>query len=188
MSDEVNSSKQLTATNDTTASPEFPTMSLKYNNIRLLNDLEANLLDQLKISYATEGTISEDMLESLHFIYKSPLLEVLNAIDKQLADESSGDPLVAKKAFDNPLVVLFKCENDPKRRVFMVKGFTDLSYFLFDALKFCTCQSFKYNVLGRLDYFYCKHIILAKLLIAMDKIVEKEVKDTEMVEMIRQIQ
>lgn len=164
-------------------------IDLKLNDLFALRNLEVNLLDELKLSYESEAAISDDLLESFYFLYKNPLFEALNQIDKYI--ETGSTPMKAATAAPvvtkTPLVTLIKCERS-NHQLYRVKGSMDVYYYLFDDLNFCTCSSFKYNVLNRFEYFYCKHIVMVKLLVAMKRVNEMVVKESEMTELIQLIQ
>jgi len=178
--------------------------SFDLNDRLILHELESNLLEQLSIFYSKEKFISDDLLESLYFIYKNPLLEALNQIDKyeqkmhQVKQDTDEKQPIGNHE-DKELVILFK-SNDSRalnRHVYQVKGSMDINYYLFDDhTNFCSCSSFKYNVLGltasnsgtKGESVYCKHMILLKLFKAMNRIVIKYVKDTELVQLIKRIQ
>jgi predicted nucleic acid-binding Zn finger protein len=170
------------------------------NDFTVLKELEKSILEQLKYIYEQEKCISDDMLESLYFIYKDPLLEALNQIDKfeeqlQLDRKPSRllDPNAACNIQDassmqaKSLVMVIKAETSG-RFVYQVKGSKGMNYYLFDNVNFCSCSSFKHNVLNRFDFIYCKHIVMIKLLKAMDKMPVRTVKETELVDLIKQIQ
>ncbi|CAF0708530.1 unnamed protein product [Brachionus calyciflorus] len=155
-------------------------ISSNISNQLFLKELEANLLEQLKLTYQTDQIINDDLLESLYFIYKSPLLEVLNQIDKYDQQEQQKQP---GQPPSEPLVSIVKCD---KRFIYQVKG--SFNYYLFDKINFCTCSSFKYNVLHKAEYIYCKHMIMIKLLTAMNRVPVREVKENELFELIKHIQ
>ena len=178
--------------------------SLDLNDRLILHELESNLLEQLGLFYSKEKFISDDLLESLYFVFKNPLLEALNQIDKyeqkmQQAKQDTVEKQGVGNQEDKELVILFK-SYDPRalnRHVYQVKGSMDINYYLFgDHINFCSCSSFKYSVLGSTasnsgtkgEYIYCKHMVLLKLFKAMDRIAIKYVKDTELVQLIKRIQ
>jgi predicted nucleic acid-binding Zn finger protein len=170
----------------------------------LIKELEASLLDQLTKVYKIDKTINDDLLESLYFVYKNPLLEALNQIDKsdslQLEYQKKFQDTNIATSPTSSLVSLkqnnivhypvtsFEKENDKSSIIYQVKGSLDINYYLFDSLNFCSCSSFKYNVLTKCEYIYCKHIVLIKLAKAMKKINKKVVNDTQFVDLIKQIQ
>ena len=165
----------------------------------VFRELEKSLLEQLAETYAKEKCISDDLLESLFFIYKNPLLEALNEIDKfeqQLQTEKNTprllvDPLVAinhqSTVRSRSLVTVVKAQPSG-HIIYQVKGSMGINYYLFEFLSFCPCTSFKYNVLYKSEYAHCKHVILVKLLRAMDKLGLKTCTDLELVDFIKQIQ
>ncbi len=162
---------------------------IQLNDHQAFKQLEANLLEQFKSSYEAEKTINDDFLESLYFIYKTPLLEALNQIDlceKKILQDSLAvtqhDTLNAH-LFD--LVTAIECTSVPGQVVYQVKGSFD--YYLFESLNFCACPGFKYGVLNSGESVYCKHIVLVKLVRAMNKLRIKYVKETEFVELIKQV-
>lgn len=147
------------------------------NDYQVVREIESSLLDQLKIVYEKEKSISDEILESLYYVYKAPLLEALNQIDKQDQSDKTAS-----------LVTLMKSVSS-SRSVYQVKGSMGLNYYLFDDhINFCTCSSFKYNVLNKFEYICCKHVILVKLLVAMNKVPVKMIKDVELADLIKQIQ
>jgi predicted nucleic acid-binding Zn finger protein len=171
------------------------------NDYTVLKELEKSILEQFKFTYEKEKCISDDMLESMHFIYKEPLLEALNQIDKfeeqlQLDNKKATrlfDPNVthtiqeANSAHSKSLVTTIKGDTSG-RYVYQVKGSKGVNYYLFENFNFCSCSSFKHNVLNKFDFIYCKHIIMIKLLKAMDKVPSRSVKELELVDVIKQIQ
>lgn len=173
---------------------------LDVNDLFVVRNLERNLLDELRIYYDRERTINDDLLESLHFVYKNPLFEALNQIDKHVhtttdvVDLVVGQATKTTKSTSSSLVTVIKCDDSSSNGVvrphlYQVKGSMDLNYYyLFEELTFCACSSFKFNVLGRGEYFYCKHLVMAKLLVAMRRVDERVVTDSEMSDLIRLIQ
>jgi predicted nucleic acid-binding Zn finger protein len=172
------------------------TSKVSLNDFVVLKELEASLLEQLKSTYSQEKCISDDLLESLHFLYKDPLLEALNQIDKfeeQLQLQSKPPRLLDPNAVPanntaqskSPVTVI-KGETSG-RFVYQVRGSQGVNYYLFDKVNFCSCSSFKHNILNRFDFLYCKHIIMIKLLKAMDKVQVRCVRETELVDFIKQI-
>jgi predicted nucleic acid-binding Zn finger protein len=156
------------------------------NIVSVYKDLESELLEQLRQAHEKENTISDEMLESLYFIYRSPLLEALNQMDKhELERQKSTDPNANTES--NSLVTLFKSEKQPSRIVYQVKGSMGINYYLFERLSFCSCASFKYDVLGKIDCMYCKHMIMVKLAKAMNKLHVKVVNDAELIDFIKQM-
>ena len=164
-----------------------PNKLFDVNDFVAFKDLEKNLLEQLELIYEKEKNISDDLLESLYFIYKSPLLEALNQIDKQNEQNEQNAKTGKPQPLDQNLATCIVSESQPPRVIYQVKGSIGINYYLFESLKFCSCSSFKFNVLSKNEYIYCKHIIIVKLLKAMNKINLKHVKDTDLVELIKQI-
>lgn len=187
MSSATNTS-QYTDTQDTVKKPQV--IELSDRNAFL--ELENNLLDQLESTFASEQTIGDDLLESLFFIYKNPLLEALNQIDKAEQKELQENKMAKQKGANSPtnsldLVTEVSCSSVPGRVIYSVKGTNGLAYYLFESLQFCACASFKHNVLGRSEFVYCKHMVLVKLLKAMNKLSFKYVKESELIDLIKQI-
>lgn len=151
------------------------------NDYVVYKDLEKNLLEQLELTFERDNCISDDLLESLYFIYKNPLLEALNQIDKQNELQSRSELTI-----DQHLAVCYISES--KRLLYQVKGSIGINYYLFESLNFCSCSSFKYNVLSKSEYLSCKHLIIVKLLKSMNKITFKHVKDIDLTELIKTIQ
>lgn len=165
-------------------------VKLDLNDHSIFRELESNLLDELRQTYEREGALNDDLLESLYFLYKNPLLEALNQIDKSSTETAVGDQNITGGEISMPkvnLVTLIKCDTEPTRKVYQVKGSMGLNYYIFENVNFCTCSSFKFNVMGKNDFVYCKHVIMVKLLSNMGKLNERLVKSAEMADILRQI-
>jgi hypothetical protein len=173
--------------------PNKKPISVQLTDRNAFEELENNLLDQLEYSFVLEKTIGDDLLESLFFIYKNPLLEALNQIDKAEQKESIENKIAKQKGTGSPttssldLVTEVSCSSVPGRTIYAVKGTNGLTYYLYESLNFCGCASFKHNVLGRSEFVYCKHVILVKLLKAMKKLSFRYVKESELIDLIKQI-
>jgi predicted nucleic acid-binding Zn finger protein len=142
-------------------------------NLSIIKSLEENLLERLKDSYTSTSKIPDEILESLNHIYKAPLYEALTLIDKYNNDKQS---FVTKLSL-----------NDNSRELYQVIGSTGNYYYLFSTLNFCTCPVFKHNVLLKLEFLYCKHIICVKLCAALNRLNLKTIGDQELAEFIRLI-
>ena len=176
--------------NSTNKEEEILRLPHSFNDLTAFKELEKNLLEQLKISYEKEKTINEDLLESLYFIYRNPLLEALNQIDKlDQKFQSITDSLnnIQLNQQDH-LPTLIRTNSEPGRSVYQVKGSIGVYYYIFHNFSLCTCSSFKYNILNRHEFTYCKHMVLVKLLEAMNKLKIKQVKDSEFAEILKLIQ
>lgn len=167
-------------------------LAIQLSDRNAFKELEKNLLDQLESTFSSEHTIGDDLLESLFFIYKSPLFEALNQIDKAEQKDLQDKKMARQRGADSPtssldLVTEVSCSSVPGRVIYTVKGTSGLAYYLFESLNFCACASFKHNVLGRSEFVYCKHMVLVKLLKAMHKLSFKYVKESELIDLIKQI-
>ena len=161
------------------------------NNHHVTNILEKSLLGELKFTYEKENYIGDELLASLQQLYKAPLLEALNQIDKFERDciEEASNQKTAN------LVTLIKGEANSKfavvdshlPQIYQVRGAIGMNYYLFEDINYCSCSSFKFNILHKFEYKYCKHMILIKLLNAMNKISVKYVKESEFIELIKQM-
>jgi hypothetical protein len=166
------------------------------NDLAIVKNLEKNLLNELKETYERDKCVSDDLLESFYYLYKNPFMEALNQIDKheqQLLSNQQKITLDQLNANQNnnveesSLVCQLKGKNT-SRCIYRVKGSTNINYYLFDNINFCTCQSYKYQTLQNFDNLHCKHIIIIKLYKAMDKVLVKIIDDNELVHLIKLIQ
>jgi len=164
------------------------------NSYSIYIELERTLLEDLKTSYEKDKCIGDELLESLHFVYKSPLLEALNQIDKN--EKENIEEISNVNQNSKCLVMQIKCEKssttsnvDPDLpHLYQVKGSLGINYYLFENVNYCSCSSFKFNIFHKFNTVYCKHMILIKILGAMNKIPVKYVKENEFIELIKQIQ
>jgi hypothetical protein len=166
------------------------------NDLTILKNLENNLLNELKETYEKEKCISDDLLESFYFLYKNPFMEALNQIDKHEQQLIVNQQKVtigqlnanqSNEEDSSSLVCQIKGRHS-SRFIYRVKGSTNINYYLFENINFCTCQSFKYQTLQNFENLHCKHIILIKLYKAMNKVTVKIVDDNELVHLIKLIQ
>ena len=148
------------------------------------------MLEQLKTTFEKEKTMSDEVLESLFFIYKQPLLDALSQIDKseQLAQSRPKGATTTAGTDDEQPVTLLTGEGGLTRKLYKVKGSMGINHYLFEGLNFCTCPSFKYEVLVNSSFLYCKHIIMVKLCLAMNKLSVRKLKENKLVEMLKQVQ
>ena len=168
------------------------TIDYNSNNYSIFSELEETLLEDLKSIYEKEKCISDELLESLHFIYKSPLLEALNQIDR--IEKENVETTLDQNS--KSLVTQIKCEKNGKASnldsdlpcLYQVKGSIGINYYLFENVNYCSCSSFKFNLFHKFNTTYCKHVILIKILGAMNKILVRYVKENEFIELIKQIQ
>jgi predicted nucleic acid-binding Zn finger protein len=161
------------------------------NDVYIIDKLEEYILEDLKNQYHKDKYISNDMLESLYFIYNKPLLEAFDQIDRfdtqyeqlRIQQKTDGQPtsLVTK---------LFSLNRDQPSDYFIyqVKGSTGINYYIPEEVNFCSCTSFKLNVIDKMDYLYCKHLIMIKILTAMNKMDSKYVKESDFFEYYKHIQ
>lgn len=177
------------------ASNNIQSIKCDINDLTIIKNLEKNLLNELKETYERDKCISDDLLESFFYLYKNPFMEALNQIDKHeqqlLANQQKItidrlNPNTTTNEEDVNLVCQVKGKNS-SRFIYRVKGSTNINYYLFDDINFCTCQSFKYQTLQNFENLNCKHIILIKLYKAMNKVVVKIVDDNELVHLIKLI-
>jgi predicted nucleic acid-binding Zn finger protein len=141
------------------------------NHLKLITNLETNLLEKLKETYLINQQIPDSLLESLYFFYKNPLLEALHLLDK----------------YNQTNCVTEIYNENITRKIYQVIGSTGYYYYLFSNHSFCTCSSFKFNILKNSEYIYCKHIIVIKLSLALNKFNKKLVNETEISDLIKLI-
>jgi predicted nucleic acid-binding Zn finger protein len=166
----------------------FPLQSKQQSNGKmstsndLLGDLEENLLDQLGAVYAKEGRISDDLLESFFFLYKNQFLEALHALDKHMDPQQSHDT-------DPTHALVVEYSTLSGRKLYQVHSSSNRnSYHLFDieSAHFCTCSYFKYSLKSP-NRLYCKHMILIRLCLAMNRLVRREVNDCDFNDLLKLI-
>ena len=143
----------------------------RINHVVLIDNLEKNLLEKLKETYSTNHQIPDSLLESLHFLYKSPLIEALHLLDK----------------YNEINCVTEILNEETNRKIYQVTGSTGYYYYLFSNFSFCCCASFKFNILKNSEFIYCKHIIVIKLSISLNKFNKKLVNQKELSDLIKLI-
>ena len=91
----------------------------------MLHALENDLLEELTQSYARDGTIGDDLLETLYFLYNEPLFDALNQIDRmeQQFNETkpSGEQAAMNKLnnsayLDKSLVLYGRCPSGRQKK------------------------------------------------------------------------
>lgn len=166
-------------------------ISCDLNDVYILDKLEECILEDLKNQYQKDKYISNDMLESLYFIYNKPLLEAFDQIDR--FDTQYEQLRIQQKTDGQPTSLVTKLyslnNNQPSDYfIYQVKGSTGINYYIPEEINFCSCTSFKLSVIDKMEYIYCKHLIMIKILTAMNKLDVKNVKESDFFEYYKHIQ
>jgi hypothetical protein len=165
------------------------------SDLNLLDNLEETLLDQLKDIYSREKRISDDLLESFYFLYKNQFLEALYIIDKY--DDLEQQTLATTKK--SPVTEYTAMQTGRKGLYQVVASSSSSStssstafVYLFDTsiVHFCPCAYFKFcnltSTASRL--MYCKHMILIKLCLAMNRVNMITINDHDFNDLLKLIQ
>ncbi|KAJ4462605.1 hypothetical protein PAPYR_594 [Paratrimastix pyriformis] len=109
----------------------------------------------------TPGSIPDDVLYSLYYIFKQTLVQALEILDQSHVTRLSvtGTP----------------------RSCFLVQG-KNSHYLTYSH--YCSCPSFMYSVISRLEVPMCKHQLAAVLAEAMGHVQERPVSEEEFVQFV----
>lgn len=116
------------------------------------------LLTCIRKEKEQSGTISDELLSSLHSVFQQPLLGALDLIDQDS-------------------VTKLTCPAG--RTLYQVRGTSGASYYCFTSSNYCSCPSFIFTILKKEDALYCKHVIAALVGEALGRVVDKQISDEE---------
>ncbi|XP_030847513.1 zinc finger SWIM domain-containing protein 7-like [Strongylocentrotus purpuratus] len=115
------------------------------------------LLQHAKSVYEEQGTLTDDVLSALHFMFGPPLLQALDLVDHQS-------------------VTLIKSE-PAGRIVYQVVGSSGSPYLCLPSAGYCPCLFFSFAVLKRKEVPMCKHMLAILLASAMGLVKETTESD-----------
>ena len=124
---------------------------------RSLHCVIEQLISEAKREKEETGQISDDLLSALYFIFRQPLLQALDLLDRAA-------------------VTHVTCPSG--RELYRVKG-SKGEYTCLLSVGHCNCLSFVYTVLLREEAVMCKHLLAANLSRATRTALSKHVTDTE---------
>ncbi len=124
-----------------------------------MNEIRTKILQEAGLVYREKKTLTDSILTALNFAFPGgPLLHALDLVEKEKVSE-----LTAPSG----------------RSVFQVIGSSGTPYICLLTSGYCGCPAFRYCVLKRGEYPYCKHILAILLskefeLVKMQQISEDE--------------
>ncbi|XP_064612909.1 zinc finger SWIM domain-containing protein 7-like [Liolophura sinensis] len=116
------------------------------------------LLEEVRRVYTQNGSLTDELLSALNFVFQAPLLPALD-----LVDNSHVTRLVSPSG----------------RCLFQVVGSSGTPYVCLPSSIYCACPAFKFSVLKKNDHIMCKHVLAVKLSEAMGKTQRYDVSDRE---------
>jgi len=123
-----------------------------------LQEVIGELLTCVRKEKEKNGTISDNLMSSLHSMFRQPLLGALDLIDQDS-------------------ITRLTC---PAGRIlYRVRGTSGASYYCFTSSNYCSCPSFIFTVLKREDVMYCKHGVAALVGEALGRVDNKQISDEE---------
>ncbi|XP_041456874.1 zinc finger SWIM domain-containing protein 7-like [Lytechinus pictus] len=115
------------------------------------------LLQHAKSIYEEQGSLTDDILSALHFMFGPPLLQALDLVDHQS-------------------VTLIKSE-PAGRIVYQVVGSSGSPYLCLPSAGYCPCLFFSFAVIKRKEVPMCKHMLAILLASAMGLVKETSESD-----------
>jgi len=140
--------------------------SLNFSQDSSIDKLCKQLMAEVKRTYSEKQKLSDDLLSSLHFVFQGPLLSALELVDK-----SSVSHVISPSGRD----------------LYQVIGASGKPYTCLPNLKYCSCPAYTFSVLRKEDHIMCKHVLAIQLSVAMGLCKVIQVSDTEICNMIRDI-
>ncbi|BFZ18630.1 hypothetical protein BsWGS_21669 [Bradybaena similaris] len=114
----------------------------QYQSKLTVDEIADQLLEAVTKNYNSNGKLCDDSLSLLHFIYRGPLLNALELVEKRSVT---------------------RVISPSGRELFQVIGASGTPYTCFPHLKYCSCPAFHFSVLCKEDHIMCKHALAMKL-------------------------
>lgn len=127
-----------------------------------LSRVTEQLLAEVRREKQDTGSLSDDLLSALHFVFRQPLLHALDLLDRG---------------------VVTHVTSPSGRELYQVKGSSG-DYTCLPRVGYCSCLSFVYTVLLREEALMCKHLLAVQLSIAMESSITKHVTDKQFAEIL----
>ncbi|CAM1308716.1 ZSWIM7 (predicted) [Pycnogonum litorale] len=128
-----------------------------------VNNVVEQLLKEVEKVFGERKKLTNELMQSLHFIFGKPLPQALDLVDK------------------HNVKIIQSCSG---RRLYQITGSVGTPYVCFRSSNYCSCPAYTYSVLKKQDYIMCKHVLAAKLSDAMGLCDVWEVGDETMAQMI----
>ncbi|XP_031556637.1 zinc finger SWIM domain-containing protein 7-like [Actinia tenebrosa] len=128
--------------------------------LSLINGHPVNISEQLfaevRLCQEQHGRLTEELLSALYFVFGQPILHALDLVDRRS---------------------ITRLTSPSGRIIHQVVGSSGQTYTCLKASSFCTCPSYTYTVLVKMETIMCKHLLAVNLAEAIHNIKEKEVSN-----------
>lgn len=124
------------------------------------HDIMSLMFSNLATEYGIRKAISSGTLIELHAFFRAPLKPALKLIDGRRVK---------------------RMRSRSGRIAFQVTGEAKISYTCLQESNFCSCYSYLHQVLRKQEIPMCKHVLAARLAVALGKCEEVDCSDDTMI-------
>ncbi|XP_072163894.1 zinc finger SWIM domain-containing protein 7-like [Diadema setosum] len=124
---------------------------------KVIEEVHLELLQHAKAVHEEHGTLTDEILSALHFMFGPPVLQALDLIDHQNVTKLTGTP--------------------SGRVIYEVVGSSGTPYLCLPSAQYCPCPFFAFSVIKRQDAPMCKHMLAVLLSSAMGLVKESTSSD-----------
>ncbi|EDO33107.1 predicted protein, partial [Nematostella vectensis] len=116
------------------------------------------LFKEVRLCKLHHEMLTDELMSALYFVFHEPVLHGLDLVDRRS---------------------ITKLVSPSGRTIYQVIGSAGQMYTCLLSSDYCTCPSYTYTVLVKMDSILCKHLLAAHLAEALGNIKEKRVLDHE---------
>lgn len=125
-----------------------------------LRHVADQLFSEVHLVKEQHGHLTDEVLSALHFIFHQPLLHALDLVDQKNVT---------------------KLTTPSGRVLYQVVGSSNQVYNCLTSGDFCTCPSYTFTVLVKMESLMCKHLLAIHLAEALGECRRKAISDEDFV-------
>ncbi|KAL9981974.1 hypothetical protein ACROYT_G010750 [Oculina patagonica] len=125
-----------------------------------LRHVADQLFSEVRIEKEKHGHLTDEILSALHFVFHQPLLHALDLVDQKN---------------------ITKLTTPSGRVLYQVVGSSNQLYNCLITGDFCTCPSYTFTVLVKMESLMCKHLLAIHLAEALGECRNRTITDEDFV-------
>jgi len=125
-----------------------------------LRHVADQLFSEVRLAKEQHGRLTDEILSALHFVFHQPLLHALDLIDQKN---------------------VIKLTTPSGRSLYQVVGSSNQVYNCLITGEFCTCPSYTFTVLVKMESLMCKHLLAVHLAEALGECRNRDISDEDFV-------
>lgn len=125
-----------------------------------LRHVADQLFSEVRLAKEQHGHLTDELLSALHFVFHQPLLHALDLVDQKNVT---------------------KLTTPSGRVLYQVLGSSNHIYNCLITGDFCTCPSYTFTVLVKMESLMCKHLLAVHLAEALGECRNRAISDEDFV-------